>query len=154
MPLTASRSLNSRRRFAVAAVIADLPDEGKIAALLSLKDRSNSAIRQAALKLLGERGVEVRTAALAALVRSATAGDVPTLAALLAGAEDPQVRQAAFETLRLMPTAGVNQALIGWMAENPSELLVRCAWPGARRSSCRRFSRRRRLPPRRFGSRR
>ncbi len=117
---------------AVAAVIADLPDEGKIAALLSLKDRSNSAIRQAALKLLGERGVEVRTAALAALVRSATAGDVPTLAALLAGAEDPQVRQAAFETLRLMPTAGVNQALIGWMAENPSELLVRCAL--ARRS--------------------
>lgn len=117
---------------AIAAAVADLPDEGKIAAFLSLKDRSDPAIREAALKSLGERGVEVRTAALAALVRSAAADDVPALAALLAGGEDPQVREAAFETLRLMPAAGVNQALIARLGENPSELLVRCAL--ARRS--------------------
>ena len=117
---------------AIAAAIAHLPDEGKIAAFLSLKDRSDPAIRQAALKLLGERGVEVRTAALAALVRSAAADDVAALAALVTGGEDPQVREAAFETLRLMPAQGVNRALIARLGENPSDLLVRCAL--ARRS--------------------
>ncbi len=47
--------------------------------------------------------MEVRTAALAALVRSAAADDVAALAALVTRARRPQVREAAFETLRLMP---------------------------------------------------
>lgn len=118
----------------VAAAVDQLPAAGKIAALHSLKDRRDAAVREAALHSLADPNIEVRTTALAALVASATAADVPSFAATVATAEDPQLRDAAFETLRLMPAAGANEALSAWMIQQPelSAEVVRCAL--ARRS--------------------
>ncbi len=118
----------------IATGINNLPAAGKIAAFLSFKDRGNEAIRQAALKELDQPDVEVRRAALTALVRSAASEDVPRLAALVAGTEDAAVREATFETLRLMPAEGANQALIAWMdqAQDLPPVIVQCAL--ARRS--------------------
>lgn len=108
----------------IASSIAELPKAGKIAAFVSLKHRCHAAIRDAALKALDQSDAEVRDAALAALIRSGTPDDVPMLAALVKSSGD-----AAFETLRLMPSEGVNQALIGWMdqAEIVPSVVVACA---------------------------
>ncbi len=113
----------------IGAAIAGLPAAGKIAAFVSLKRRCHPAIREAALKALDQSDVEVRTAALAAMIRSATPEDVPTLAAIVTGTEDAQVRDAAFETLRLTPVDGVNQALVAWMdeAKDLPPVVVQCA---------------------------
>ena len=118
----------------IASAIAELPEPGKIEAFLSLRHRCHAAIRKAALKALGQPETEVRTAALKALIRSETPEDVPALVALVTGTEDGPVRDAAFETLRLTPVEGVNQALIAWMdqAENLPPIVVQCAL--ARRS--------------------
>lgn len=114
---------------AIAAAVDRLPAAGKIAALHGLKDRRDAAVREAALHALADPNIEVRTTALAALVASATPADVPSLASMVATAEDPQLRNAAFETLRLMPAAGANEALSAWMIQQPelSSEVVRCA---------------------------
>ncbi|MCL4191342.1 MAG: HEAT repeat domain-containing protein, partial [Thermoguttaceae bacterium] len=119
---------------AIAAAVDRLPAAGKIAALHGLKDRRDAAVREAALHALADPNIEVRTTALAALVASATPTDVPSLASMVATAEHPQLRNAAFETLRLMPAAGANEALSAWMIQQPelSSEVVRCAL--ARRS--------------------
>ena len=118
----------------IAAAAGDLPPAGKVAAFLSLKYRCHSAIREAALKALDQPQADVRSAALVALINSGAPADVPTLAALMVTTEDAQLSQAVFETLRLMPAEGVNQALIAWMDQaNPlPPLAVQCAL--ARRS--------------------
>jgi HEAT repeat protein len=113
----------------IASSIAVLPTAGKIAAFVSFKHRSQSAIREAALKTLEQSEMEVRTAALGALIRSGIPDDVPALATLVTSSEDAQVRDAAFETLRLMPADGINQALIAWMdqAKDLPPIVVQCA---------------------------
>jgi HEAT repeat protein len=118
----------------VAAAIADLPTPGKIAALVSLQGRCDPAIRAAALTALSLPDVDVRKAALAALIRSATVDDVPMLAALLTSEEEQAVRDAACETLSLMPVDGVSEALAAWMgqANELAPITVQCAL--ARRS--------------------
>ncbi|MHB8899946.1 MAG: HEAT repeat domain-containing protein, partial [Thermoguttaceae bacterium] len=119
---------------AVASAVEGLPAAGKIAALFSLAGFSSPAIREAALKSLGGSDPEVRKAALAALIRSAVAEDVASLVTLIREADDESVRQAAFETLRLAPAEGINQALLDWVnqAGDVPTVIVRCAL--ARRS--------------------
>lgn len=99
----------------IAAAVEKLPQAGKVSALLALKDHVIPSVRQAALKALDGSDLEVRQAALIALIRSGTGEDVPRLAALVTGAEDEALRKAAFETLRLMPATDVNGALIAWL---------------------------------------
>ena len=113
----------------IAAAIPELPADGRIAALVSLANRREPAIRQAALKSLDCPQVAVVVAALAALVRSGTADDVLVLTAIVTDAEDPHVRDAAFETLRLMPGDSVNQAMMAWLDQtaDPPAVMVRCA---------------------------
>ena len=120
---------------AVASAVSALSTPGKIAALVGLKDRPHPAIREAALKCLGREKTEVCTTALAALIASGTARDVSTLADLASTSEDPRVRDAAFETLRLMTADGANRAMIALMNEekNLNPAIVRCAL--ARRSA-------------------
>lgn len=118
----------------IAAGVPKLPAPGKVAAFVSLKDRCSPAVRQAALASLAQKDTEVRTTALAALIASGTAEDVATLADFASMAEDVQVRDAAFETLRLMTADGTNKAMIAVMneAKTPHSGLVKCAL--ARRS--------------------
>jgi len=118
----------------VASAVPGLPAAGKIAALVGLKERCDPAVREAALASLGQADAEVRTAALAALIASGTAEDVSTLANLGSTDNDPAVRDAAFETLRLMTADGTNEAMIAWMGESetPHPAVVKCAL--ARRS--------------------
>ncbi len=118
----------------VALALPELPVQGKIAALVSLKDRCHPAVREAALASLGQPQTEVRTAALAALIASGSGEDVPALAALASTDEDLQVRYAAFETLRLMTAGGTNKAIIALIneAKTLSPVVVKSAL--ARRS--------------------
>ena len=118
----------------VASAVRELPVPGKIAAFVSLKDRRDPAVREAALASLNQLHTEVRTTALAALIASGSAEDVSTLADLASTAEDLQVRDAAFETLRLMTADGTNRAIIALMneAKTANPLVVKCAL--ARRS--------------------
>jgi len=118
----------------VASAVPELPVPGKIAAFVSLKDRCDPAVREAALASLDQADTEVRTAALAALIASGTAEDASTLADLASTAEDLQVRHAAFETLRLMTAGGTNQAMIALMneAKTPNPVVMKGAL--ARRS--------------------
>jgi len=112
----------------IASGVAKLPPSGKVAALTSLRDHSDPAVREAALLSLDQDDTEVRTAALAALIRSGAAEDVAMLIRLAATAEEPLVRDAAFETLRLMTADGTNEAIIALTNESktPSPILVRC----------------------------
>jgi len=118
----------------IASGVEKLPASGKVAALVSLRDRSDPAVREAALLSLDGDDTEVRTAALAALIRSGTAEDVATLARLASAAKEPQVCDAAFETLRLMTADGTNEAIVTLINESktPNPILVRCGL--ARRS--------------------
>ena len=118
----------------IAAAVPNLPIPGKIATFVSLKDRCDPSVRAVALKSLDEPDVAVRTAALTALIASGTAKDVPTLIGLAATATDLAIRDAAFETLRLMPAVGTNQALLALMDQDTDlqPVAVRCAL--ARRS--------------------
>ena len=118
----------------VASAVPGLPVAGKIAALVSLKDRCDPAVREAALASLDQADMEVRTTALAALIASGSAEDVSTLADLASTAEDLPVRSAALETLRLMTAGGTNEAMITLIreAKTPNPVLVKCAL--ARRS--------------------
>jgi HEAT repeat protein len=118
----------------IAAAIPDLPAEGQVAALVSLAPRNDPAIRQVALQMASSENAEVSVSALAALIRSGTAEEVPALVARVTDAAQLQMRQAAFETLRLMPASGVDQALCAWFAQNadPPAVMVRLAL--ARRS--------------------
>jgi HEAT repeat protein len=120
---------------AIAAAVPNLPTPGKIATFVSLKDRRDPSVRAAALKSIDEPDAAVRTAALTALIASGTAEDVPTLIGLAATAKDLAIRDAAFETLRLMPAVGTNQALLALMDQDTDvqPVAVRCAL--ARRSS-------------------
>ena len=113
----------------VAAALEDLPAAGQVAGLVSLTPRSDPAIRQAALSLTVSANAEVAVAAFEALILSGTADDVPGLAAMMTGSEDPQTRRAAFETIRRMPAEGVDQALKALMdsADNPPPVLVQLA---------------------------
>ena len=119
---------------AITLGVPELLVPGKIAALVSLKYRGDRAVREAALMALDQAGTEVRIAALAALIASGTAEDVSTLANLASAAENLKVRDAAFETLRLMTADGTNMAMIALMSEakTPDPVVVRCAL--ARRS--------------------
>ena len=118
----------------IASGVQKLPSPGKIAALVSLKNRCDPAVRETALISLDQDATEVRTAALAALIASGTAEDVARLADLASTADDLQVRDAAFQTLRLMTADGTNEAMIALMneAETPAPVVVQCAL--ARRS--------------------
>ncbi|MEE8451816.1 MAG: HEAT repeat domain-containing protein, partial [Thermoguttaceae bacterium] len=118
----------------IARAVPQLPAAGNIAALNSLKNRRDPAVREAALASLDRADTEVRTTALAALIASGTAEDVSTLADLAATAEDLRVRNAAFETLRLMTADGTNRAMIALIGEakTPNPVVVKCAL--ARRS--------------------
>lgn len=120
---------------AVASAVPELPDAGKIAALIHLKDRPHPAVRAAALKFLNGPNTDVRVAALETLIVSGTVQDVPTLARLATASEDARVRAAAFQTLRLMTGEGTNPAVRAWMSEdqNLSPVMVQCAL--ARRST-------------------
>ncbi len=113
----------------IASAVEKLPAAGKIAAFLSFRNHRSPAVRQAALKALESPDPGVSEAALAALVRSGTSEDVSRLAALVASSGNAAVCDGAFETLRLMPAEGVDQALVAWM-EQAKELppaVVRCA---------------------------
>jgi len=118
----------------IASAITELPTAGKVAVFVSLKHRCHPAIREAALKGLSDSDIEVRKAALATLIRSGTPAEVPALATLMTDSTDKSVRDAAFETLRLMPEEGVNEALINWMhrSQELPRVAVQCAL--ARRS--------------------
>jgi HEAT repeat protein len=118
----------------VAQAVPKLPVEGRIAAFVSLKNRSHPAVRAAALASLDLDQTEVRTTALAALIASGQSGDVPALAELASMAVDLAVRDAAFETLRLMTADGTNRAMIALIsgAETPNRVMVKCGL--ARRS--------------------
>jgi len=118
----------------IALAVSQMPVPGRIAALASLKNRCDPAVREAALISLDQDDAEVRTTALAALIASGTAEDVARFANLASTAEDLQVRDAAFETLRLMTAGGTNEAMIALISEAkpPNPVLVRCAL--ARRS--------------------
>ncbi len=118
----------------IASAVPELPVPGKIAALISLKDRCDPAVREAALTSLEQADTSVRMAALAALIASGTAEDVSTLADLASTAADIQVRDAAFDSLRLMTAAGTNKAMIALISQSktPNSVVVRCAL--ARRS--------------------
>jgi HEAT repeat protein len=100
-----------------------------------LKDHCDPALRAAAWKSLQEPDAEVQTAALTALIASATAQDVAPLADLASTAEDGHVRDAARKTLRLMPAAGTNRAMVSLLegADRLHPVLVECAL--ARRST-------------------
>ena len=113
----------------IAAAIPDLPTPGKIAALTSLQDRCDPSLRAAALKLLDQAEASVQMAALSALIASAAPDDVPTLVGLAANAPDPAVRDAAAETVRLMPAHGTNEALLALLQRdtNPQPVMLRCA---------------------------
>jgi HEAT repeat protein len=119
---------------AIAAALPELPAKGKIAAFNSLKDRCHPAVREAALVSLEQADIEVRVAALTALIGSALAEDVALLADLATTAEEPPVRDAAFAALRLMTASGTEQAIIALInqAERPNRVMVKCAL--ARRS--------------------
>ena len=67
----------------IASAIAECPPRGQIAALVSLKHLRHPAIRLAAWKALDQRDADVQAAAMAALIRSGTADDVPALVALM-----------------------------------------------------------------------
>lgn len=113
----------------IAVALEDLPAEGQVAALKSLTPRSDPAIRQAALSLATSANTDVAVAALEALILSGTAEDVPDLATIVIDRDDPQKRQAAFETIRRMPADGVDQAvkaLLG-QTENPPPVMVQLA---------------------------
>jgi HEAT repeat protein len=118
----------------ITAGIPNLPAPGKIAAFLSLRSHRDPAIRAAALKSFEQSNDEVCRAALAALILSGTPEDVPTVADLATTAESSQIRNAALETLRLMPADGTNRAMVAWMeqAKNLEPKVVQCAL--ARRS--------------------
>ncbi|MBC8873331.1 MAG: HEAT repeat domain-containing protein [Planctomycetes bacterium] len=118
----------------IATGMPKLPTSGKIAALVSLKNHCDPAVREAALISLDQDDAEVRTAALTALIASGTAEDVARFADLASTAEDLQVRDAASETLRLMTADGTNEAMIALISEAkpPNLVVVRCAL--ARRS--------------------
>ncbi|TVS14508.1 MAG: HEAT repeat domain-containing protein [Planctomycetaceae bacterium] len=113
----------------IAAALGDLPAEGQVAALKSLTPRSDPAIRQAALSLATSANVDVAVAALEALILSGTAEDVPALVAIVIDGDDPQKRQAAFETIRRMPADGVDRAVKAWLGktENPPSVIVQLA---------------------------
>lgn len=113
----------------IAAALEDLPAEGQVAALVSLTPRSDPAIRQAALSLIGSTNTDAAAAALEALILSGTADDVPALMALVIDGQDPSIRQAAFETIRRMPADGVDQAVQALMdqTEAPAPMLVQLA---------------------------
>ncbi|OHB77483.1 MAG: hypothetical protein A2W31_12120, partial [Planctomycetes bacterium RBG_16_64_10] len=70
-----------------------------------------------------------QTAALATLIAAGTAHDVAPLADFATAANDPQVRAAAQNTLRLMTAAGTNQAMIALLdqTEHLDPVLVQCA---------------------------
>ena len=113
----------------ITAALEDLPAEGQVAALVSLTPRSDPAIRQAALSLTVSANADVAVAALEALILSGTADDVPALAAIMTEGDDPQTRQAAFETIRRMPADGVDQAVKALMdqATDPPPMMVQLA---------------------------
>ncbi len=113
----------------IAAALEDLPPEGQVAALVSLTPRSDPAIRQAALSLIGSANVDVAVAALETLILSGTADDVPTLMGIVIDGQDTRTRQAAFETIRRMPADGVDRAVKQRMDQtgNPHPLMVQLA---------------------------
>ncbi len=113
----------------IAVALPSLPAPGKVAALLALKHRCHAAIRQSALQSLNSAEIEVRVAALKSLTTSGTAQDVAALATLAATCQDKPVRDAAFETLRLMTAPGTNAAILALMTDKKAltPALVRCA---------------------------
>ncbi len=113
----------------IASAIPGLPVAGQVAAYASLKNRTQEAIRAAALMSLQQPSLEVRLAALEALIATATPEDVSLLAGVALTAETPAQREAAFETLRRMPANGTNGALIDLMDQSAEvhPTLVRCA---------------------------
>ena len=94
-----------------------------------LRSCSDPAVRDAALRALGQPDVDVKLAALDALVTSAVADDVPTLFQFAATADDESIRQAAYETLRRMTARGTNEALQRLLEDTSQHgpLLVQCA---------------------------
>ncbi len=119
---------------AITSAISRLPVAGQVAAWGSLKGRDQASVRTAALQALQQPQLEVRVAALAALTSSATATDVPQLVRIMTTVDDAAEREAAYETLRLMPASGTDQALLEEInrTADPDPQLVRCAF--ARRS--------------------
>ena len=113
----------------IAEAIPNLPPAGQRAAFASLQDRCDPSVRTAALQSLQDPDTAVQTAALAALIASGTPDDVRVLVELAASAADPAVRDAASETLRLMPAAGTNQALLTVLEQNTAlqPTAIRCA---------------------------
>jgi len=81
------------------------------------------------LQSLDQPDPEVQIAALTALIASAVTHDVSMLAHRASTAADPRVRDAAFETLRLMSARGTNQAIHALMAADKcaDPVIVRCA---------------------------
>jgi len=114
---------------AIAAAIARLPAAGQIAALDSLKNRRDPSVRTAALQAVDSSDSAVRVAALRALIASAEADDVPKLVGLAATEPDAAVSAAAFDTVRLMPSAGTDEALSSLMSQDTpvQPVAVRCA---------------------------
>lgn len=96
----------------VAAALPTMPAAGQLAALDALCRMPDGAARDAALKMLESADLSVQIAAVGNLVWSGTADDVPRLLDLTTRAADPTLRAAALETLRVMPAAGVNAAIL------------------------------------------
>jgi HEAT repeat protein len=113
----------------VAATVPQMPAESRIEVFLALAGRDAAAIRSAALQTLDDHCPEVAVAAMSALIRCGTADDVPALIAMATGSADARVRDAAFETLRLMPAEGVVRAIGVWLEQtaDPPAVMIRAA---------------------------
>jgi HEAT repeat protein len=119
----------------IAKSVSGLPIPGRVAALASLKGRSDPVLRDAALASLTQLDSELRIVALDVLIEAGLPPDVPQLARLASSDTVSEVRDAATRTLKLMTAEGTNQAVITLMSDEKTlnTSLVDCAL--GRRSS-------------------
>lgn len=119
----------------IAGAAADLPVPGRIAALQAMRDRQEASVRGAALAALDSPDAELRKAGLQTLVCAAGGEDVKHLALLAASDPSEDIREAAFETLRLMRHPETETAILGLLSNETTRTprLVRAAF--ARRSA-------------------
>ncbi len=119
---------------AVADAVTGLPVPGRIAALHALQEKTDPAVRTAALKALDGPDPGLRTTALGVLIAAGTAEDVPRLTELAATDPDSSIRTATFETLRLMRHPETNTAILSLLSteETRTPPLLQAAF--ARRS--------------------
>ncbi len=109
------------KRFA--ALVKELPPDGKAGLLEALGDRQDAAARPTVLEMLGSQDPAVRTAALKALGSLGTVADVPLLAGKTATGSDP-VKNAARGSLVRLRGDDVNGAIVAAMAKAEPDVRV------------------------------